>query len=860
MHQKVCRAAGVVALTFAFLLEFSSAAVAQPTNVSFQPVGAWVQPVAWTPPPQPARNADSDGTRYLLFERQEHPAHKETFTRIVQLMENETGVQDSGSLTFRFDPSFQDLILHQVQIHRAGNVLNRLDPAKLKFIQPETGLSQHIYTGEQSALLFVEDLRVGDLLEFAYTIRGSNPILGDHFATRFVVQSSQPVERQRFRVLWPAAKPLQHRQHLTPTPPTTTTAADQVEYLWDFAELAAITYEDLLPAGYELYPYLELSDFTSWREVVDWAVPLYDFTAQALPADLQELIQQWRTATTPEARGRLALQFVQDDLRYTGLELGPDSYQPAPPADTFQLRYGDCKGKVALLCAILRELDIEAYPALVNTYSRGAVARRLPSPFAFNHVIAKVSVNGQVVWVDPTRTHQGGTLPERYLPAYGVTLVIQPGEAELEELPAPAGQHGWQRITSTYQMDDYDSPATLWVASAYHGSEADDLRESLARNNLESMARTYLNFYSRYYPEIESLQPISVADDRVGNVLRLTEKYRIPNIWKTNVTPQRWEVLFPAEALHNVLPVPNTRIRKLPLRVPHPLRREHEIIVNLPADDWNIGDLEERVAHDAFTFHYQRQHSGRVVQFNYHCETKAGEVAPENVAGYLQKLDAMDDLIGDTLFRPQHQSQSFLARINWLMVILGCFAASGTAIGCIWIWYATRIKPDSLPPALPPRPDEMRLQGLGGWLILVGIGLCLGPVWRTVSVAQSWEVYLSMEVWQIVATPSGESFHPLYGPLLIFELLANILLVGFNLLVIALFFARRAAFPKTFIIWMFSAVLFLVVNEVLGAQIPAIAADAEPGAKRQITQILISTCMWSAYMLKSRRVKLTFVR
>src|SRR6185436_3900373 len=99
------------------------------------------------------------------------------------LMENETGVQDSGSLRFSFDPSFEELLLNRVQIHREGKVLERLDRSKIRIIQPEPDLGGHLLTGEQKAVLFVEDLRVGDALEYAYTTRGANPILNGHFST-----------------------------------------------------------------------------------------------------------------------------------------------------------------------------------------------------------------------------------------------------------------------------------------------------------------------------------------------------------------------------------------------------------------------------------------------------------------------------------------------------------------------------------------------------------------------------------------------------------------------------------------------------------------------------------------------------
>jgi len=447
------------------------------TNVSVLPPPGWVRAVDWRAPTQSPKNEKSEGTRYLLYERQEHPEVGEEFVRIVLLMENETGVQDSGNLSFYFDPSYQQLALHRVQIHRAGQVLDRLDLSKLKVIQPERGLGADIFTGDNTALLFVEDLRVGDALEYAYSTRGINPILGGHYSARFSVESSRPVDRQRMRVLWPADRPLHIRQHLADSPPSKVTSNGTTEYTWDFTNLTAVAYEDCLPATFELYPYVELSDFGDWRRVVDWALPLYTLGDTNLPPELEQLIRQWQGGTnSAEAAALSALQFVQDDLRYTGLELGPDSYRPTPPSETFQKRFGDCKGKALLYATILRAMNLEAWPVLVNTSAREAVARRLPSPFAFNHVIVKLTLGGRTIWVDPTLSPQGGRLEDRYLSPLAKGLVIQAGVTELEDIPLPSAEHYRQQVTSTLRMMDYESPVSFTVRTTYRGRGADNMR------------------------------------------------------------------------------------------------------------------------------------------------------------------------------------------------------------------------------------------------------------------------------------------------------------------------------------------------------------------------------------------------
>src|SRR6266542_4787874 len=141
----------------------------QTTNVSVLPLPDWVRLCEWSLPTNRPSSRESQGSRYLLYERHENPQEHESFTRVVRLMENQTGVQDSGSLKFDFDPSFQELLLHRVNIHRAGQALERLDRSKIKIIQPEPDLNGDVFTGEQTAVLFVEDLRIGDILEYGYT-------------------------------------------------------------------------------------------------------------------------------------------------------------------------------------------------------------------------------------------------------------------------------------------------------------------------------------------------------------------------------------------------------------------------------------------------------------------------------------------------------------------------------------------------------------------------------------------------------------------------------------------------------------------------------------------------------------------
>lgn len=610
---------------------------------------------------------------------------------------------------------------------------------------------------------------------------------------------------------------------------------------------------------------MELSDFKDWARVVEWALPLYATASTNLPPELQQLIGQWQNAgTTDEERARLALEFVQDELRYTGLELGPDSYRPTPPFETFQKRFGDCKGKTLLLCTIFRAMNFEVWPALVNSYKREAITNRLPSPFAFNHVIVKLRLGGKTFWLDPTASHQGGALADRFRSRFGKALVIQAGVTALEDVPSLRAEQTRQHVLTTFRLRDYKSPALLAVQSTYRGYGADDLREKIARNDVKELEKNYLNFYARFYPNVASAQPLVITDDRKNNILTVTEQYRIPEIWKANASTKKREFSFYADSLLNVLTDPSTRLRKMPLRIPYPLRRDHDIAIHLPDKEWSIPNTEKAIEHDAFTFHYRRTHSEKLVQYHFDCETKVSELPAPKVATYLARLAEMETEVGEKLTRPDDNAKNIISRLNWLMVVVAAFGMLFTMALISWVWFVTR--PASVASSAeipPPILSEPRLRGLGGWLVLVGVGLSLGPPVRIARILWNWEGYFSIHVWQTLAMPQSEQFHPLFAPLLIFEMLGNLGLFGLNVLAVGFFFAKRKAFPRSYILLLWSTAFFLLVDQLVCRQIPFLANVGNHSNTTSMLAALRSVLVaiiWSAYMLKSQRVKATFVK
>jgi hypothetical protein len=84
--------------------------------------------------------------------------------------------------------------------------------------------------------------------------------------------------------------------------------------------------------------------------------------------------------------------FIQQDIRYVGIELGIGGYQPHFAADVFQHRYGDCKDKATLTRSMLQEIGVNSYYIVINA-TRGSVTDKTPPQlYGFNHMIAAIKL------------------------------------------------------------------------------------------------------------------------------------------------------------------------------------------------------------------------------------------------------------------------------------------------------------------------------------------------------------------------------------------------------------------------------------------------------------------------------------
>lgn len=581
---------------------------------------AWVE-VQEVPQAVPLARERVD-VQYLLddYQLRAGDGQRAVYRRRAERAGSVAGVERVSQLSFDFDPAYEELVLHHVRIHRDGVVHDALQPDQLQVVQQERDLDRRIYDGVNSALAFLHDVRVGDVIDYAWTVEGHNPALDGHLVGGVGLAAAVPVGRLHRRLLTGPDQPASVHLHAGAPPPQVTTVAGWTEHRWTRLRTDAVEIERDRPADHQAVPWAQITAFGSWSEVVRWALPHY--TAPEPGPELAALIETFREAgPTDEERMRAALRFVQDEVRYLGIEVGPRALLPHHPDEVLARRFGDCKDKARLLVTVLRALDIEAWPALVSARRRGGIQDLAPSPYAFDHVIVHAIVDGAPVWVDATKTLQRGPVTAMQSDL-GVALVLSPERSGLEAIPTPTLEEVEQELVERFVMTELDGPVEVEVTTTYRADAASRVRRRFASRSADEIAEGFRAWYGKALPGLELTAPIELRDDEEADVVQVVERYRAERLWKEGSRRlDGWRV-------EQQLTLPRSQDRTAPLAVDHPVWVRHVVEVELPV----AFELRPDITHirtDAFSFERSVRYDGSVLTIAHDYRSHADRVEPD---------------------------------------------------------------------------------------------------------------------------------------------------------------------------------------------------------------------------------------
>jgi transglutaminase-like putative cysteine protease len=836
---------------FAVLVSGAAHAAPKARGLGFGPPPAWVEPI---PVPAKAEKPQDDGNGIdeLLYERQVNAVEQASYVRLARRFVTASGVERGSQLTFQWDPSYQTLTIHGVALIRGGQRIEALKPDAVKVLQRETGMEYGLFDGTLTAALVLDDVRPGDTLEYAFTRTGRNPIFAGKYLDEFGVRSSVPIERLRFRLLWPKERRLFRKAHGELPLPRMKTTGDVLELVWDVEHAAPVLVESDLPSWYEPFPWLQLTEFETWGQVARWAVPLYERGRPS--SEVRALARKFAAEGKDKtARVAAALKFVQEEIRYLGLEMGTGSYRPNPPGVVLSRRFGDCKDKALLLVALLDELGVEAWPALVHTQRAGQVAAWQPSPLAFNHVIVLAKVpGGGSPWLDPTQTRQGDGLAAT--PPFLRALIVDPTTTALSEMTAPRRRE--TLVSETWEVPSLVDAAALSVTTRFLGPGADRMRASFADRHRDAMEKDMLEFYTERYPGISRAKPIEIEDDPVRNVVTLKESYTVDSFFAEQKQRRGFYASIYPQEIRDALPDPESRQRTMPLGLDYPVTVVHQAVIHLP-EDWGFTPNAKNVETPYFRYKESAEVKGRVATFRHSWETLADSIPAEKVPEALAQVGTIADSLGWELTHhgivQTEAKATGIANLNFPLAMVSLLF-TGMFTGA-----AVKVARWQPAPAVDAIPDPA-LAGIRGWLVLVAIGVFIRPVGVLVQMVTLFTLAFQADKWAILTNPESGAFSPLWAPFITGELIMNLFFFVYSVLLIVLFVRRKRNFPMLFVGMLLAAVIGLTLDAGATALLPSTDAEDLQASRNVALRAAMQAAIWVPYCIRSRRVKATFVR
>jgi len=791
----------------------------------------------------------SMGYYFELIESQYHLGLETYYNKTIKVLFDDNGIENAGQEFVTFDPVYQKLVIHEFYILREGKQLDRLNLSKFNIHATENDLSRSIYNGQFTAHNVIDDLRKGDKIVFAYSIIGFNPVFEGKFANSYYLESAEPVGLVHLNYVVPDARNILFKTHAGAKAGKKEKLAGHTQYTWEENTSVSSEYEEWLPSWFQKFAWVECSEFSTWRQVSEWAMRV-----NPIP-DLSETssIKKFTNNLWNEVSGNKykfiehCVNFVQNEIRYMGIEMGQHSHRAHLPEKVFNQRYGDCKDKSILLAAMLEDKGIETSIVLANTNQYKGLDDQLPSPFSFNHMVLMIKLDHELKMIDPTITNQSGPIEFRYFPYYGEVLLCEQG-SKLTAVDKPSMNKVFEE--NILQLGSEGS-ATLIVKTRFEGGEADQMRTTIKEIGKNQLYKDYESFYSKLYNHAVRKDNLLVEDDQLNNVLKIQEFYTIKKVVHTD---EQGKLMVPAfsKTLADLLPeIKEGRLS--PVALTYPTDRSHIIkIVN--KNNQVIGNYESaqsfnrkayRIAQNVFNskdtlvvqlaleFHQPYIHSEDIKEY-------LGDMTEKNnLFFYYYFLDANGFInIQDfTNFKLHYLSFGYFL----LIVGLTCM---------LWIFKLQKLRPKSIDGSLA----LTQYSEIGGWMILYMIGLVAGTLLNAAELFGSESVLDANFIDYVYSEPNTGFVLKFF---LFFTLTYFSISITSTIFIIYFFFKRRDIVPPAIILNMiFNLVAYLIM--LVSLQHLKIESHNLQEIYVDIMKSLFAFIVWGTYFYQSKRVRGTF--
>lgn len=608
------------------------------------------------------------GEYYLLSETQYHGEKKQAFYRYASKVLTEKGLESVSAIEVNYDPSYQRLTFNSIIIWRDGKKIDVLPRATFEVLRREKNLDRLIYDKSIDAICNVEDVHVGDIIEYSFTLTGENPVFEDKIFQSNRLNHSVPVAKSYDRLICRASRVLEFKTYNHASLPVEENRDGMTSYVWEMDGVPAIETEDSSPAWYNPYDRIQISEYKEWSEITRWALTLFS-TKGIVSTEIDEKIADIKkNHTSAEEQINSAIRFVQDEIRYLSFSDGIQGYKPHSPSQVIKQRFGDCKDKSHLLAFMLNKMGVDSYPALVNTSYGRSLNEYLPNPAIFDHCIVQLKFQDSTYWVDPTLTLERGSFKKSAEANYYNALVISPTTASLQPIDFNT-RLSKIKVQESYSFKTIGGSATLSVKTIFEGDEANSIRNYYKSSSAEEVKKSYTNFYAMDYSDISMIGFVRFEDDVINNVVTTTENYEIENFWQYDSATSKFSTEFYARILAQQLNLPSSKRRKTPLSVSYPTAVEQNIFIYLP-EPWTVTEKQQSYSSPAFKYSSEVDYVDQTVKMYYKYTSLKDHVTAEESRNHIDKIEKASSDLSFELSYSYNSDGTVASKVNASYVVV----------------------------------------------------------------------------------------------------------------------------------------------------------------------------------------------
>ena len=384
-------------------------------------------------------------------------------------------------------------------INPDGNVWP-LDPASL--VEVQNSARDSLYSDSKTLQAPYPHVVVGSIIEEEVTTV-SHPLLPQAgVADQWQLGSNASILAQDISISVPAQSPFHFKVYGT-SAPTIVKKDETTRKLWLIAQgpiPGSLVSEENLPRNAVTYPALAFSTAPDWGTLASAYSQqinqkILDSTVK-LPAGIV-------TTSLPETAAHL-MQWINQKVRYVGLELGENSIVPYLPQTILTRGYGDCKDKAVLLTTLLRLAGYPAHVALLWDGTNRDIPKSVPGLDWFDHAIVYVG-GAHPLWLDPTSDFSRGTM----LPTWDQerwALIAAKTTKNLLQTPFSSPLEQENTETRVYELKDsgtgnvtettvYSGGFELYYRQHYAFTDPADVKKDLANYADKTYAGATLGSY-----------------------------------------------------------------------------------------------------------------------------------------------------------------------------------------------------------------------------------------------------------------------------------------------------------------------------------------------------------------------------